>query len=208
SSFASFFVASIRGGFPWATAMRSSSGMPRPSAKARSFINETLATVPFSIRFICSMNEQQKRFYEFGPFRLDANGHQLFQGGERLTLTRKACEVLLLMIEHSGETLSKDDFLKTIWSDRFVEEGILTVHISALRKILGEKNGGGQHIETVPRVGYRFVAQVREVIEDGKSSLSPGVLAAHEGLPGGVAPTAENPAARQVPCKGICEPAP
>src|SRR5882762_5963441 len=144
------------------------------------------------------MNEQQQRFYEFGPFRLDATGHQLFQNEERLTLTRKACEVLMLMVQHPGETLSKDDFLKAVWADRFVEEGILTVHISALRKILGESNGGAQFIETVPRVGYRFVAQVKEVIEDGKNSLSLGVLAAHELIPGGVAPTAENPAARQV----------
>ena len=64
------------------------------------------------------MNEQEKRFYEFGPFRLDPSGYQLFQGEERLTLTRKACEVLLLMVQHPGEDISKDDFLKTIWADR------------------------------------------------------------------------------------------
>jgi Tol biopolymer transport system component/DNA-binding winged helix-turn-helix (wHTH) protein len=143
------------------------------------------------------MNEQAQTFYEFGPFRLDATGPQLFRGEERLTLTRKACEVLLLMIQHPGETLSKDDFLKAIWADRFVEEGILTVHISALRKVLGENNGNGQYIETIPRVGYRFVAQVREVTENGARSLSPTI--ANESFEGSVPLTGESLAAHKVP---------
>src|SRR4051812_33612212 len=146
------------------------------------------------------MNEQQQRFYEFGPFRLDAAGHQLFQGEERLTLARKACEVLVFMVEHAGETLSKDDFLKAIWADRFVEEGILTVHISALRKALGENNGNGQYIETIPRVGYRFVAQVREVNENGARSRSPSVVA-NESFEGSVPLTEEPLAAHKVPAQ-------
>src|SRR5436190_2633671 len=144
------------------------------------------------------MNEQQQRFYEFGPFRLDAAGHQLFQGGERLTLARKACEVVVYMVQHPGETLRKDDFLKAIWADRFVEEGILTVHISALRKVLGENNGDAQYIETVPRVGYRFVAQVREVIENGSRSLSPKVLAVGHTIEQSVPLIRERPAALHV----------
>src|SRR6266478_753747 len=146
------------------------------------------------------MNEQEKRFYEFGPFRLDATGHQLFQNEERLPLTRKACEVLLLMVQHPGEILSKDNFLKSIWADRFVEEGILTVHISALRKLLGESNGGAQYIETVTRVGYRFVAQVKEVIENVGGSSWPG-LPAHQPVDASRALIAEQSAAQKVPAK-------
>lgn len=143
------------------------------------------------------MSQQEQRFYDFGPFRLDASGHQLFQGEQRLTLTRKACEVLLLMIQHPGETLSKDDFLKTIWADRFVEEGILTVHISALRKVLGENIGDDQYIETVPRVGYRFAAQVQEVIGNGRS-LSPKVLPVGNPIEQSVPLIRERPAVLQV----------
>src|SRR5205085_612244 len=141
---------------------------------------------------------QKQRFYEFGPFRLDATAHQLFRGEERLILTRKACEVLVFMVQHPGETISKDDFLKAIWADRFVEEGILTVHISALRKVLGENNGNGQYIETIPRVGYRFVAQVREVTENGARSLSPTVVV-KESIEGSVPLTKDGLAAHKAP---------
>jgi Tol biopolymer transport system component/DNA-binding winged helix-turn-helix (wHTH) protein len=144
------------------------------------------------------MNEQQKRFYEFGPFRLDATGRQLFRGEDRLTLARKACEVLVFMVQHAGETLSKDDFLKAIWADRFVEEGILTVHISALRKVLGENNGDDQYIETVPRVGYRFVAQVQEVIGNGSRSSSPEVLAVDDTIEQSAPRISERPVALRV----------
>src|SRR5436190_6576081 len=149
------------------------------------------------------MNEQQQRFYEFGPFRLDAAGHQLFQGGERLTLARKACEVLVFMVQHAGETLSKDDFLKAIWADRFVEEGILTVHISALRKVLGENNGDDQYIVTVPRVGYRFVAKVQEVFENGNRSSSAKVLTDGNAIEQSVRVIGEKPAALHTVKHGV-----
>ena len=141
------------------------------------------------------MSKQEQRFYDFGPFRLDASGHELFQGEKRLTLARKACEVLVFMVQHPGETLSKDDFLKAIWADRFVEEGILTVHISALRKVLGENNGDDQYIVTVPRIGYRFVAKVQEVFENGNRSSSAKVLTDGNAIEQSVPVIGEKPAA-------------
>lgn len=104
--------------------------------------------------------------YEFGPFRLDAAVRRLESGGSAVTLTAKLFDLLLLLVSRRGELVTKGEIIAQVWSDRVVEENNLTVSISALRKALGETHGGrGQYIETVPKYGYRFVAQVRKVSE-------------------------------------------
>lgn len=123
------------------------------------------------------MNRQEKRFYEFGTFRLDPAEHLLWQGKERLPLTHKVCEVLTLLVENQGEVVSKDDFIQNIWPETAVEEGILTVHIAALRKALGDDRSKPQFIETIQRRGYRFVAEVREVSETGEEPPSQKTVA-------------------------------
>jgi DNA-binding winged helix-turn-helix (wHTH) protein/Tfp pilus assembly protein PilF/TolB-like protein len=110
------------------------------------------------------MNTQEKQhLYEFGPFHLDTEEGQLLRDGEPVPLTYKAFEMLRVLVENSGHVVAKDDFLKKIWPETFIEEGILTVNIANLRKALGEDRSAHQYIETVPRRGYRFVARVREV---------------------------------------------
>jgi TolB-like protein/DNA-binding winged helix-turn-helix (wHTH) protein/Flp pilus assembly protein TadD len=84
---------------------------------------------------------------------------------EPVPLTGKCFETLLVLIEHSSETVSKDVLMKTVWPDTFVEESNLTQHISMLRKALGESPQDRLYIVTVPGQGYRFVAEVREVAE-------------------------------------------
>src|SRR5215216_5882307 len=108
------------------------------------------------------MNLERSDFYEFGPFRLDTNERVLLRDGSPLSLTPKAFETLIVLVENSGHVLEKGELMKRIWPDSFVEDANLAVNISSLRKVLGETPDGSQYIETVPRRGYRFIAEVRE----------------------------------------------
>ncbi|MFL6275055.1 MAG: winged helix-turn-helix domain-containing protein, partial [Blastocatellia bacterium] len=109
------------------------------------------------------MSNQIKRFYEFGPFRIDTVNRRLFAHGETVQLKQKAVETLLVLVENRGEVLEKDELIERLWPDSFVEEANLTQNIYMLRKALGEHD----FIETVPRRGYRFTAEVREWEEGG-----------------------------------------
>jgi DNA-binding winged helix-turn-helix (wHTH) protein/TolB-like protein len=107
-----------------------------------------------------------KRLYEFGPFRLDAAERLLLRDGAAVQLTFKVFDTLVLLVENGGHLLEREELLKAVWTDSFVEEANLTVSISALRKALGEQPDGRQYIETVPKRGYRFVADVRVVADE------------------------------------------
>src|SRR5262245_58037810 len=105
------------------------------------------------------MVRQHAYLYEFGPFRLDAAERQLSRDGESVPLSPKAFDLLLAMVERCGRLLEKDELMKLVWPGIFVEEANLSYTISLIRKALGD--GEGQFIETVPKHGYRFVAEVR-----------------------------------------------
>lgn len=113
------------------------------------------------------MEDQTTRYYEFGPFRLDAAERQLSRGGERLPLTPKAYELLLALLENSGRVTAKDALMRRVWPDRCVEEANITQIVFLLRKLLGVDDSGRQYIETVPTRGYRFAARVTEVADVG-----------------------------------------
>src|SRR2546426_6797388 len=104
------------------------------------------------------MSGQIKRFYQFGTFRIDTANRLLLCNGEPVPLKAKAVETLLLLVQHNGEVVEKDELMKRLWPDSFVEEANLTQNIYMLRKALGE----GRYIETIPRRGYRFAAEVKE----------------------------------------------
>src|SRR5438034_1138249 len=108
------------------------------------------------------MSTQSKRLYEFGPFRLDTSERLLLRNQEIVRLTPKAFDTLLALVESSGRLLEKDGLMKAVWPDTFVDENTLSSNISTLRKALGQNNGD-QYIETVPKLGYRFIANVREL---------------------------------------------
>ncbi len=108
------------------------------------------------------MAEQECHFYEFGRFRLDASERVLLRDQDLVPLTPKVFDILLALVERGGHVVEKDDLMKRVWPDTFVEEGNLTQSVSLLRKALGEAPGGPQFIETISRRGYRFVADVRE----------------------------------------------
>lgn len=117
------------------------------------------------------MNSQHKHFYEFGGFRLDPKERRLQRNGQTLSLTPKAFDVLLLLVENEGHVLRKDEFLEKVWAGSYVEEKNLADNISLLRKVLGDNPKEPAFIETVSRLGYRFVADVQEVEEDGADVL-------------------------------------
>jgi DNA-binding winged helix-turn-helix (wHTH) protein/TolB-like protein len=112
------------------------------------------------------MNKNAARSYEFGPFRLDVSEHRLLHGPEIVPLGPKVFETLLVLIEHNGHVLQKSELMMKLWPDSFVEESSLTQNISLLRKALSEA-GEQSFIETVPKLGYRFVAPVTVVEING-----------------------------------------
>src|SRR5215469_9224498 len=109
------------------------------------------------------MSQSAKVLYEFGPFRLDPSQEELLEGTRKVPLTPKAYQTLLALVEARGRTLSKDELLQKDWPDAFAEEATLAQNIFALRKQLRDDRETAQYIETLPKRGYRFVAQVREV---------------------------------------------
>src|ERR1043166_2273767 len=103
------------------------------------------------------MSKENRHFYEFGPFRVDTRNRQVLRENEVVPLKAKAVETLLLLIEGRGDLVEKDELMRRLWPDSFVEEANLTQNIYTLRKALG-----GDYIQTIPRRGYRFVAEVKE----------------------------------------------
>lgn len=106
---------------------------------------------------------QSKRLYQFGDFELDPAEHRLRREGQTVVLAPKTFDLLIFLIGHPGRLLTKDQILEAVWPESFVEEANLTVSISALRRALGEKRGEPQFIDTIPKRGYRFTAQVIEL---------------------------------------------
>src|SRR5215213_5033311 len=105
------------------------------------------------------MSQVTKALFEFGDFRFDAERRTLWRGSEMIALAPKATEVLCLLIEARGHLVERDEIIDRVWSDTFVEEGNLNHAISALRKALG----GDGIIQTVPRRGYRFSAEIKVI---------------------------------------------
>lgn len=121
-----------------------------------------------------------KHFYEFGPFHLDVPARVLFQEGKVVPLTPKVLETLLVLVQQGGRLVSKDDLIKTVWPDTFVEESNLTQNISVLRKILAERDSSHPYIETIPKRGYRFVAAVTQA----SNEVAPLASALRRSAPG------------------------
>jgi len=92
-----------------------------------------------------------KHFYEFGPFRLDLEeGFLSSHEGETIPLAPKIFETLVLLIENKGRIVKKEEIMKRLWPDRYVEESNVSQNIFMLRKILGESPGNEHYIENVP----------------------------------------------------------
>src|SRR5206468_526615 len=103
--------------------------------------------------------------YEFGPFRLFPGQHALFQNSDRVVVGSKAFDILVSLVEAEGRLLDKEELMKRVWPDTFVEEGTLARHVSMLRKAIGDVDGL-HYIETVPTRGYRFASPLRRVLDE------------------------------------------
>src|ERR1043166_2907354 len=101
--------------------------------------------------------------YEFGPYQLDPGKRILTRDGEGIPLTPKATEILIVLVKHAGQLVEKDELLKEVWPDTFVEEANLSQNIFTLRRALRDDRAEPRYIETVTRRCYRFLASVRPV---------------------------------------------
>src|SRR5215472_2369647 len=107
-----------------------------------------------------ALGQDTTELYEFGLFRLEPAERKLLRNNEPVVLTPKAFDTLVLLVRNNGHLLEKDELIRTLWPDSFVEEGNLSNSIFVLRKALGEDP---PYIETIPKRGYRFVGAVRQL---------------------------------------------
>ena len=114
------------------------------------------------------MSNPDNHLYEFGPFRLDPIQRSLLRAEEQVRLPPMVFDLLLFLVQRSGQLVKKDEITNHLWPDTYVEEGNLTNNISILRKELGDNGKDPKYVETVPKYGYRFVASVK-VLNRGKA---------------------------------------
>ena len=112
-----------------------------------------------------------EQIYEFGHFRIDPNERLLLRDGKTVSLTPKAFETLLALVEHSGHVVKKDELMKRIWPDAFVEEVNLAQNVSAIRRALD--TDGEHYIETIPKLGYRLVIEARLIGMSKEAEAAP-----------------------------------
>ena len=108
---------------------------------------------------------QIKHLYEFGPFRLDPEKRLLTRGTDPVPLTPKVIETLVALIENRDRVVSKDDLMKMLWPNSFVEESNLSQNVFVLRKALGDSSQEKRYIVNLPGRGYQFTEAVHEVEE-------------------------------------------
>ena len=106
------------------------------------------------------MGNEVKQLMEFGPFRIDPAQRLLFRDQQPISLPPKTFDLLLVLAQRSGQVVLKDDLMKTLWPDTFVEESNLGQQVFQLRKALGDRSQDSSYIVTVPGRGYRFVPRV------------------------------------------------
>jgi DNA-binding winged helix-turn-helix (wHTH) protein/Tfp pilus assembly protein PilF len=119
--------------------------------------------------------------FQFGEFQIDPLARTLRREEGIVTLNRRAFDVLLYLVQNPGRVLTRDELLKNVWPETFVDENSLAQSISALRRALEERPGDNSYIVTLPGRGYQFVSQVRAV----KSAAVLDAAAANRG-PSGV----------------------
>ncbi len=112
------------------------------------------------------MKELNRQIYSFDNFQLDAGNRQLRRDDKPLSLPAKAFDLLLALVENNGRLVEKDELFTSVWQDQIVEESNLTVHVSQIRKALGENKNNPRFIQTVPGYGYRFVGDVSNLEDE------------------------------------------
>src|SRR4029077_7226544 len=112
------------------------------------------------------MRNQGNELYEFGPFRLDPVRRLLLRDNQPVPLQLKAFETLLVLVRNHEQVVSKDELMRALWPDTFVEESNLAQNVFVLRKALGDAAGEHRYIITIPGRGYSFAGKVRVIAEE------------------------------------------
>src|SRR5258705_6901704 len=112
------------------------------------------------------MREQRRQVYGFDDFRLDVANRELLRDGRPVALPAKAFDMLVVLVENGGRLVGKDELFNRVWPDQIVEESNLAVHVSAIRKALGEKKDHLRYLVTVPGHGYRFTGNALRLDEE------------------------------------------
>lgn len=116
------------------------------------------------------MSREITEIYEFGDFRLDVDEHRLnrLNGATKGVLPEKAFRTLVVLVRSPGTLLTKDQLLSAVWPDAVVEQNNLGKAIHAIRQLLGDDGPEHKYVETIPKHGYRFIAEVKR-IEQGST---------------------------------------
>jgi len=122
------------------------------------------------------MPDSFTQLYAFGSFVLDLESHRLLREGQTVPLPPKALEALRVLLEQPGRVVGRAELMRAVWAEAFVEDANLTVAISQLRKALDQNGESVEYIETIPRVGYRFVGDVKQIREEQRR---PVIMAKH-----------------------------
>lgn len=121
-----------------------------------------------------AVSVQQNRVYRFAGCELDLHERRLFAHGQPVTLTPKVFDTLALLVEHAGHAVSKDELMAALWPRGFVHESNLTKHIWLIRRALGDDGQDSRFIETVPKLGYRFIAPMENAMDsEGVATAAP-----------------------------------
>src|SRR5580698_8968447 len=137
-----------------------------------------------------SENQAIEELYEFGPFRVDPARETLLKAGVAVPLTPKTFQILLVLVRHGKETVTKDDLMKTVWPDTFVEEANLSRNIFMLRKALGETAQDHRYIVTVPGRQLPACAASTRRFESGRRCKGDRAAASGGALRAGFFPSA------------------
>ena len=114
--------------------------------------------------------------FKFGEFQVDALARTLRREEETVTLNRRAFDVLLYLVQNPGRVLTRDELLKNVWPDTFVDENSLAQSISVLRRALEEKPGDNSYVVTLPGRGYQFVSPVQVIVPEDLSRAAPNAV--------------------------------
>ena len=144
------------------------------------------------------INDSSEALILFGPFRVLPKQRVLMRADKPIHLGGRAFDVLIAMLERPGELISKEELMAKVWPNTFVGAANLAVHISALRRALGDGRDGNRYVVNIHGRGYRFVAAVtivedpprrieRTMTQNGTAQLPPGYLLTLVGLAGGKA---------------------
>src|SRR5580704_5773909 len=130
------------------------------------------------------MSMNAEGIFQFGEFKVDALARTLRREEETVTLNRRAFDVLLYLVQNPGRVLTRDELLKNVWPDTFVDENSLAQSISVLRRALEEKPGDNSYVVTLPGRGYQFVSPVQVVAPEDTAIVADPATAGSRGPSG------------------------